>query len=289
MPVDVVESATFADRVQSIADGEPLDATHLMLAAALLASRTRYLFETVLGKTGAGARRLRHAGSLDEVRAIAPTDRNDGDVVLVPRYGLYVFLASATAVDAPPFVLAPALAPGGWFHALHDLAGAARGFATLDATGWVAQPAHGTLLGIYSLRVTGASASAPITTAPGRFVDVGPAGASPWILTGNPATPAAVGDHLIIDAVANYSVSAPSVAALTLSISTTAGAWTELDETLASWVPPAGGGSMRYAASTDYLVTAAGVPTLKLMGSSFSGAQLTVSSPLSMRILHVRP
>ena len=39
MPVDVVESSTFPGKIQSIADGEPLDASHLLVAPAAVPIR----------------------------------------------------------------------------------------------------------------------------------------------------------------------------------------------------------------------------------------------------------
>jgi hypothetical protein len=153
MPVDVVESSTFPGKIQSIADGEPLDASHLIVAPAGLASRTRFLFDTLLGTGGSGVRRLRQAATLTALRAIAPADRASGDVCLVPGAGLYVFDATATGPERAPWLVVPGMPPGAWVNVLVALAGVASGLATLDATGKLAQPAGGQIVDVKFARL----------------------------------------------------------------------------------------------------------------------------------------
>ena len=287
MPVDVTESATFPDRVQSIADGEPLDASHLMLAAALLADRTRFLYETLLGVAGGGARRLRQVPSIAALKAIAPADRAAGDVVLVPMFGLYVFDAAAAGVDAPPFTIAPTVAPGGWFHALHDVAGSARGLATLDASGMVSQPGRGTVVGTYSIADRSASSSAIVTSPIGTFVDVAPSAGAPWVLTGSAV--AEKGDVLMIDAA--FAMEGTNASTVALKLATWNGtAWVDLDETLFDWAPSSPtGGKTRYSATTSFVMPSAGTPQLKIRGAAWAGAGLIVTGPVAMRVVQVRP
>ena len=123
MPHPIVEVNSYDASITVPDDGDPRTAASVGTAFQSLANRTKYLQQ--LGEA-LGIKRLRMVTSYGALAAIAPTDRADGDIVLVTSaglpFGIYMFVAadSTTPATLSPqslLIVAPSTGGGRWWHA----------------------------------------------------------------------------------------------------------------------------------------------------------------------------
>lgn len=151
-----------------IDDGDDANATTMSAVLKPIADRTAYLKAFKDSVESAGVTRIRTAASFAAIEAM--TGMAEGDLVLLPAYGLYRYEPLAKPDTMPcglPWVVKPTGAIGGWMSAallLSDAAlpvgAAAAGRAvTLDSAGKVPkartyQPAY-EVVGIYDVETVG--------------------------------------------------------------------------------------------------------------------------------------
>lgn len=90
MPRPIVESDNFASEILVPTGGDPRTAGSVEAPFQALANRTLNLKNTVDALGGReGVTKFREVANLDELKAIGRADRKNGDLVLVPTYGIY--------------------------------------------------------------------------------------------------------------------------------------------------------------------------------------------------------
>lgn len=135
MPINIPGNPdNYPENVKAPSASDAGIAAGIQVLADGLANRTAYLRKLV-EQGGAGITRIRTVESTAAMSLL--TDMNDGDVVLVPGFGLYSFIAGDVVPGSGYMYVAGV--GGMWLHVIGVLRGLSLGFAALDSDGKVVQ------------------------------------------------------------------------------------------------------------------------------------------------------